>query len=68
MTTINLARTDRICHRGGPGEAPLVRWWTGRKDDKRAWRKFWKRALASAGEFINFEVLFPRLGRTTGGT
>lgn len=67
MTDITLVRTDHDM----PPEADLekVRAFLfglvdgARQDDKRAWRKFWKRVLAlGVGEFINFEVLFPRLG------
>lgn len=34
-----------------------------REDDKRAWRKFWKRLLtADAGEIFEAEMAFPRSG------
>lgn len=67
MTTINLARTDQNL----PTEADLekVRQFLfgvvdgARKDDKRAWRRFWRRILAlGVGEFACFEVIFPRSG------
>lgn len=33
------------------------------KDDKRAWRRFWKRLTTAApGEMVNIEMVFPRSG------
>ncbi len=33
------------------------------KDDKRAWRRFWKRLInAEPGELVNVEMVFPRSG------
>lgn len=65
MTTINLARTDQAL----PTEADLEkvrRFLFGvvdgaRKDDKRAWRKLWKRILdLGVGEFAVIEMRIPR--------
>ena len=75
MTTINLVR-----HR--PGHAAegwtwrrknavfCSAWWTVRGRMIRGpWRKFWEaRSGPQVGEFINFEVFFPRLGPNLGGT